>query len=199
MNDVLNENQLRSIGRHFDLTKGEEPPLSLWIIGRPAAGKTTAAIMLRDVLIRTGHRVELVDGENVRSIYNGDYGFSVADRLAHLKNLIHLNQVLQERDIIPITATIGGLHTFRDMVRKNLKNPRLIYLDCPFEVAAERDNKGNYAKALAGKLKDFFGIDIPFQPPVECEMRINSASLKPSEITSSIMEHLYQTALLRRI
>lgn len=199
MLDGLSEAEIRLVAEYFNLSEGNEHPLALWIIGRPAAGKTTTASLLQDVLRRAGYRVELVDGEAVRSILDGAYGFSVTDRLAVFKKYVHLNQILQSRGIIPLTATIGGLREFRDIVRSHLKNPRFIYLDCPFDVAAQRDQKGHYDKALAGELKNFFGVDIPFEPPIECEMRIDSATLKPSEIVARIMEYLNHVGLLRKI
>jgi len=199
MYDGLSEAEIQSVAEHFDLSEGNERPLALWIIGRPAAGKTTTASLLKDVLRRAGYRVELVDGEAVRSILDGAHGFSVADRLAVFKKYVHLNQILQGRGVIPLTATIGGFREFRDIVRSNLKNPRFIYLDCPFDVAAQRDKKENYARALAGELKNFFGVDIPFEAVIECEMRIDSAILKPTEIVARIMEHLNHVGLLRKI
>ena len=198
MLDDLNEAEIRCIEKYFDLSQGEETPLALWIIGRPASGKTTTAALLLDALQRKGRRVEFVDGDAVRSILNGVAGYSVTDRLAVFRKYVHLNQILQSRGIIPVTATIGGLREFRNTVRSNLKNPRFIYLDCPFDVAAKRDQKGLYAKALAGEVKNFFGVDIHFEPPTECLMKIDSSNLKPHEIVARIMEHLDQTGLLEK-
>jgi len=196
MMNELNVSEIRFIEEYFDLSEGKECPLALWIIGRPAAGKTTTAALLKDALYRAGYRVELVDADDVRLIFNRALGFSVTDRLTALKKYVHLNQILQSRGIIPITAANGGFRKFRDNVRRNLKNPRFIYLDCPFDVAAQRDQKGLYKKALAGELRNFFGIDIRFEPPIECQMKIDSSNLKPSEIIAQIMENLDHNGLL---
>jgi len=199
MYDGLSGAEIQSVAEHFDLSEGNECPLALWIIGRPAAGKTTTASLLKDLLRRARYRVELVDGDAVRAILDGVYGFSVSDRLAVFKKYVHLNQILQSRGIIPITATIGGFRESRDIARSNLNNSRFVYLDCPFDVAAQRDNKGNYARALGGQLANFFGVDISFEEVIECEMRIESAILKPTEIVARIIEHLNHAGLLRKI
>ena len=199
MLDELSDAEINCIEEHFNLSKGKEPSLALWIIGRPASGKTTTAALLKDALRLAGRRVEFVDGDTVRSILNGVVGYSVSDRLTIFRKYVHLNQILQGRGVIPITATIAGFRQFRRIVRNNLQNPRFIYLDCPMEVAAGRDQKGHYAKALAGEMRDFVGFDIAFEPPVECEMRLDSSILKPAEIIARIMEHFNQTGLLQRI
>jgi adenylylsulfate kinase-like enzyme len=106
---------------------------------------------------------------------------------------------MQQRGIIPITATICGFRLFREIVRENLKNPRFIYLDCPFNVAAQRDQKGHYSKALAGQIKNFFDVDIPFETPANCEIKIDSDQLKPQEIIRRIGDHFNRVGILRRL
>lgn len=197
MSNGLTDPEIALVGKHFDLTSGHERPLALWIIGRPAAGKTSTARILKEVLRESGHRVELIDGDVVRSFLNG-FGYSVTDRSTVFEKYIHLNKFLQERGILPITATIAGFHRFRDMVRENLKNPRFIYLDCSFDVAARRDQKGFYAKALAGQLKNFFDVDIPFEAPQHYEMKIDSSTLKPHTIVTKIIEHFYVSGILNK-
>lgn len=143
--------------------------------------------------------MELVDGEAVRSALHSSLGYSATDRLMAFKNTVHINQLLQSRGIVPITATIAGFRDFRKIVRASLENPRFIYLDCPFDVVAKRDRRGLYRKALAGKVKNCFGVDIDYEPPVQHEMRIDSARLKPPEIVATIVEHLEYAGLLRQI
>lgn len=198
MIDCLTDTEITGVEKYFDLSEGRERPLALWLIGRPAAGKTTIATLLHNALRERGHRVELVDGETVRSILAGAFGFTADDRLAVFNKYVHVSRILQSRGILPITATIGGFRKFRDIVRNNLQDPRIIYLDCPFEVAAARDQKGHYARALAGELKNFFDVDIPFELPRGYEMKIDSASLKPPEIVRRILEHFDQAGLLRK-
>jgi len=196
MSKGLSESEIRSIEEYFDLSEGKEQPLALWIIGRSAAGKTTIASLLKDVLRKAGRRVELIDGETVRSLLNNSLGYSANDRLAAFMKYVYISQLLQSRGIIPITATIGGFRKFREIVRTEVKNSRFIYLDCPFEVAAQRDQKGLYARALAGEVKNFFDVDVPYEVPDDCEIKIDSAKLKPSEIVSIIVEHFDKAGLL---
>lgn len=197
MSNGLTELEIEKLGKHFDLRGGHERPLSIWIIGRPAAGKTSTATILKDVLRESGHRVELIDGDIVRSHLNG-FGYSVTDRSTVFEKYIHLNKFFQNLGILPITATIAGFRHFRDQVRENLENPRFIFLDCPFDVAAKRDQKGIYSKALSGQLKNFFDVDIPFETPHNYEMRIDSSTMKPPTIVTNILEHFYQTGILAK-
>ena len=199
MSKGLSESEIRLLEEYFDLSEGKEQPLALWIIGRSAAGKTTVASLLKDILRRAERRVELIDGETIRSLLDRSLGYSANDRLAAFMKYVYISQLLQSRGIIPITATIGGFRKFREIVRTEVKNSRFIYLDCPFEVARQRDQKGLYVRALAGKIKNFFGVDIPYEVPDDCEIRIDSAKFKPPEIVSIIMEHLEKTGLLDNI
>ena len=196
MLETLTEAEIKLVTEYFDFSPGDESPLALWIIGRPAAGKTTTATLLYDVLRRTGHRTVLIDGDVARSVLNGSLGYSPNDRLQAFKKYVHINQLLQSVGVIPITATIGGFRQFRDIVRNNLENPRFIYLDCPFDEAARRDQKGHYAKALAGEVNNFVGVDIPYEPPRNYEIQIDSYRFKPPEIVENIVNHFNQTGLL---
>ena len=189
MLDRLNGEEIQRITEYFDLSQGKERPLALWIIGRPAAGKTTTASLIRDALRQAGHRVDLVDGETVREIFDGALGYSKDDRLVALKRLIKINRFLQTRCIIPITATIAGFRHFREIARREVDNIRFVFLDCPFDVAAQRDKKGIYAKALAGEIKDFYGVDFTFESPTRYELKLDSAALKPAQVVTRILGH----------
>jgi len=199
MLNVLTKSEIGLVSKYFDLSPGSEAPTALWIIGRPAAGKTTTAMLLRDALRQSDHRVELVDGDIVRSVLDGSIGYSASDRLVAFKKYVHINQLLQNQGIIPITATIGGFRKFRDIVWESLQNPKFIYLECSMEVAAGRDQKGHYAKALAGEIEDFFGVDIPYEVPDRYELKIDSAKMTPIEIVAKIAEHVNGVGLLRKL
>jgi len=177
-------------GALFDFSEGKERPLAIWVIGRPASGKTTVATLLRNVLRWKGHRAELVDGECIRAILGGFYGFSPDERLAVFKKYVDLNQIFQDRGIIPVTATVGGSAECREIARSNLVNARFVYLNCPIEVAAQRDQKRLYARVAAGELDHFADTNLLFSAQVECDMEFDSAELNPLEIVIGIMEHL---------
>jgi len=193
---ALTETELQLIADHFDFFRGSEKPLALWVIGRPASGKTTVATLLRDSLRWKGHRTELVDGEHIRSILGGFYGFSPDERLAVFKKYVDLNQILQDRGIIPVTATVGGSVKCREIVRHNLVNAQFVYLNCPVEMAASRDQKGLYARVAAGELGHFVNMNLLFSAPIECEMEFDSAKLNPTEIVTEIVEYLSRAGLL---
>jgi len=187
---ALTPTELGLIQRHFDLSEGDERPLAIWVIGRPAAGKTTVASLLRATLRWAGHRAELVDGEEIRSILGGFYGFSPEERLAVLKKYVDLNRIFQDRGVIPVTATVGASAECREIARANLENVKIVYLNCPVEVAAQRDQKGLYARVRAGELGDFIDMDSLFSVPVECDMEFDSAIQNPLEIVAEIMKNL---------
>ncbi len=191
----LSKTELNRLDELFDLSEDKEMLLAIWIIGRPAAGKTTAATLLCEELKRRAYRVELVDGDVVRSAFDGLLGYSAANRLKAFMRYVNISQLMQSRGIIPVVATIGGYQHFREIVRSEITNPRFIYLDCPFEVAAQRDQKGLYAKALAGEIKDFFDVDIPFESPTRVDLRIDTSSRKPQEVVARIMNHFEQGQL----
>jgi len=195
MTDV-NEKEMRRISDYFRLPKGEEPGLAVWVIGKAAAGKTTAATLLCERLRRVGRRVELVDGEAVREIFGGRLGHSKEDRSVALNRLIHVNRFLQARGVIPITATICGLHRFQERVRQSVANVRFVVLDCPLDVVVERDTKGLYAKARRGEIKDVFGFDLHFEVPTEAALRVDSGRLDPSKIAAQVLRYMEEEDLL---
>jgi adenylylsulfate kinase len=192
----LTQKEMRMISNYFRLPEGDEPRLAVWVIGKAAAGKTTAATLLCERLLRMGRRVELVDGEAVREIFDGGLGHSKADRLVALDRLIHVNRFLQARGIIPITATICGLHRFQERVRQYVGNVRFVVLDCPLYVVLERDPKGLYAKARRGEIKDVFGLDLDFEVPTEGALRVDSGRLYPSTIAARVLSYLEGEGLL---
>ena len=195
MIDGLRDAEASRISEYFDLSPGNERPFAIWVIGRPGAGKTTTATLLRDRLRHMGRNVGLVDGEAMRALFDGALGHSESDRLIAFNRLVCVNRLLQSQGIIPITATIAGFNRFREIARSEIDNIRFIFLECPFEVAAQRDQKGIYSKALEGKIKDFYGVDLSFESPAryECELKINSAILKPLEIVAKIVKHFGQS------
>ena len=196
VSESLSQTDVDLMQEHFDLTPGDEPSLSIWIIGRPAAGKTTTGNLLLHTMRRAGHRVELVDGESVRQIFGGTLGHSRDDRSVALERFIAINQMLQSRSIIPKSATIMGLRAHRETARQCLDHARFFFLDCPFKVAVERDQKGLYAQALAGEIKNFPGVDLDFECPIHSHMRIDSSTLSPDESVVQIMDYLSAKGVL---
>jgi len=98
--------------------------------------------------------------------------------------------MLQDRGIIPVTATVGESAECRKLVRDNLENPKFIYLACPPDVAAQRDRKGLYTRIWSGELEHFANPQLLFQSSVDCEMELDSAKLDPLEIVVEIMAYL---------
>jgi adenylylsulfate kinase-like enzyme len=128
-----------------------------------------------------------VDGNEVRKTLE-PHGHSLDDRLALIRKYVELNLFLRDQGIIPATATMCGLRAQREIVRHRLPGVKFFFLDCPFEVAAGR-KPHLYEKAIGGELKNFYGVDIVFEPPIECEMTID-ATLTPREIVDRIMARL---------
>jgi bifunctional enzyme CysN/CysC len=134
----------------------------------------------------------LLDGDNVRHGLNKDLGFTEADRVENIRRIGEVAKLMTDAGLIVITAFISPFRAERDMVRAMLQPGEFVevFVDTPLSVAEERDVKGLYAKARAGKLKNFTGIDSPYQPPLAPEIRIDTGALTPDQAADAIIAHL---------
>jgi len=162
-------------------------PMSVWIIGRPNAGKTTAANRLCTLLTSEGYRAVVIDGG---ALSRGTIGYTKPDRLKMFKKYINYSLDIQAEapDVIPIVATVGGYKSFRDLIRETALNPKIIHLACPFNVAVSRDD--TYWKALDGKEKNFFGVDVPYESPQRPDLKIRTDKLNEFHVVRNIRRSL---------
>jgi adenylylsulfate kinase len=143
---------------------------TVWFTGLSGAGKTTIADLVEAELRRRGHKVEVLDGDVVRTHLSKGLGFSKEDRDTNIRRIGWVCEVLTRNEIIAIAAAISPYREVRDEVRANIGDFVEVYVEAPIEVLAERDVKGLYKKALAGEITGFTGVSDPYEPPLEPEV-----------------------------
>ena len=134
----------------------------------------------------------LLDGDNVRHGLNKDLGFTEADRIENIRRVGEVAKLMTDAGLIVLTAFISPFRAERKMVREMLPEAEFIeiFVDTPLAVAEERDVKGLYKKARSGKLKNFTGIDSPYEPPENPEIRVNTVEMTPAEAADFIVRQI---------
>jgi len=171
--------------------KGQKPAV-LWFTGLSGAGKSTIANLVEKKLTVRGRHTFLLDGDNVRHGLNRDLGFTEADRIENIRRVGEVARLMADAGLIVMTAFISPFRAERHMVRRMLPEGEFfeIFVDTPLVEAEERDVKGLYAKARAGELKNFTGIDSPYEPPQDPEIRIDTTKLSAEEAADVIVDRL---------
>jgi adenylyl-sulfate kinase len=169
---------------------------TIWFTGLSGAGKTTLARLLEPELQSRGYKVEVLDGDIVRTNLSKGLGFSKEDRDTNIRRIGFVCNLLARNDVIAIAAAISPYKEVRDELREDLKQFVEVYVECPIPVLAERDVKGLYKKALAGEIKNFTGIDDPYEPPVSPEVTVHSDSETPEESLAKILARLEEMNLI---
>jgi bifunctional enzyme CysN/CysC len=171
--------------------KGQRPKL-LWFTGLSGAGKSTIANLVEKRLYALGRHSFLLDGDNVRHGLNKDLGFTDSDRVENIRRVGEVARLMTDAGLIVITAFISPFRAEREMVRRMMPEGEFveIHIDTPLAEAEKRDVKGLYKKARTGELKNFTGIDSPYEAPTEPEIRIDTTSMTPEEAAEHIVEEL---------
>src|ERR671935_682925 len=167
----------------------------LWLTGLSGAGKSTIAAKLAPGLAERGHRVELLDGDEVRTNLCQGLGFSRADRDTNIARIGYVAGKLAKHGVAVLVAAISPYRQARDLVRAEVDNFVEVHVAAPVSTCAERDVKGLYAKALAGEIKNFTGVSDPYEPPLEPEVIVYSDREQPSESAAKIMNELQRRGL----
>ena len=175
---------------HAEL-KGQRPKV-LWFTGLSGSGKSTIANALEKKLHAMGRHTYLLDGDNVRHGLNKDLGFTDADRIENIRRVGEVAKLMSDAGLIVLTAFISPFRAERDMVRNMMPDGDFveIYVDTPLDVAEQRDVKGLYKKARAGALKNFTGIDSPYEAPEAPELTLNTVALSAEEAADKILDYL---------
>jgi bifunctional enzyme CysN/CysC len=171
--------------------KGQKPAV-LWFTGLSGAGKSTIANLVEKRLVALGRHTFLLDGDNVRHGLNRDLGFTEADRIENIRRVGEVARLMADGGLIVLTAFISPFRAEREMVRKMLPQDEFIeiFVDTPLAEAEKRDSKGLYAKARAGELENFTGIDSPYEEPEAPEIRIDTMAMSADEAADAIVEEL---------
>lgn len=169
-----------------------QTPRVLWFTGLSGSGKSTIANEVEKQLFLMNRHTFLLDGDNVRHGLNRDLGFTEADRIENIRRVGEVAKLMADAGLIVLTAFISPFRAEREMVRKMLPEGEFveIFVDTPLAVAESRDVKGLYKKARSGQLKNFTGIDSPYEPPEHPEIRVNTVDMTPEEAARYIVERI---------
>ncbi len=184
--------QATDISRDMRANLKNQRPALLWFTGLSGSGKSTIANLVEKKLHRMNRHSFLLDGDNVRHGLNRDLGFTEADRIENIRRVGEVAKLMSDAGLIVITAFISPFRVEREMVRGMLPEGEFIevFIDTPLAEAERRDVKGLYKKARAGQLKNFTGIDSPYEPPENPEIRIDTTAMTPEEAADLIIDRL---------
>jgi bifunctional enzyme CysN/CysC len=195
---MLNFSLRRAQNVHWqptDITRADhaalknQKPRVLWFTGLSGSGKSTIANAVEKRLNLMNRHTFLLDGDNVRHGLNKDLGFTEADRIENIRRVGEVAKLMADAGLIVLTAFISPFRAERDMVRAMLPEGEFIeiFVDTPLEVAEARDVKGLYKKARSGALKNFTGVDSPYEPPEHPEIRVNTVEMTVDEAADAII------------
>lgn len=184
--------QATDINRDHHANLKNQKPAVLWMTGLSGSGKSTIANAVEKKLARMNRHTFLLDGDNVRHGLNKDLGFTDADRIENVRRVGEVAKLMTDAGLIVITAFISPFRSERDMVRNMMQPGEFIevFVDTPLSVAEQRDVKGLYAKARAGDLKNFTGIDSPYEAPEVPEIHIDTTKMSIDEAADHIIATL---------
>lgn len=189
--------------QHFDVDKTararqkRQKPCILWFTGLSGAGKSAIANWVDNELCVRGQHTYLLDGDNVRHGLSRDLGFTDADRVENIRRVAEVAKLMQDAGLIVLTAFISPFRAERDMARSLVGTAEFIeiHVDTPLAVAEQRDPKGLYKKARRGELKNFTGIDSPYESPFSPELRLNTVELSVEEAANRVIEFLERNGM----
>ncbi|HUE11380.1 MAG TPA: sulfate adenylyltransferase subunit CysN [Steroidobacteraceae bacterium] len=174
-------------------------PCTLWLTGYSGAGKSTIANLVEKKLFAMGKRTYLLDGDNVRHGINKDLGFTDQDRVENIRRVAEVARLMVDAGLIVMVSFISPFRAERNAARALFGAGEFfeIFVDTPFAEAERRDVKGLYKKARSGELKNFTGIDSPYEPPESPEIRIDTTALNPAQAADEIIERLTAQRVLK--
>ena len=181
-----------AIDKEAHSVQKSQAPKLLWFTGLSGSGKSTIANMVEKKLYALGKHSFLLDGDNVRHGLNRDLGFTDADRVENIRRVGEVAKLMTDAGLIVMTAFISPFRVERQMVRDMMDDGEFIevFVDTPLEVAEQRDVKGLYKKARAGQLKNFTGIDSPYETPQNPDIVVNTVEMTAEEAAELIVEKL---------
>ena len=163
---------------------------TLWFTGLSGSGKTTLSRQIEEVLLERGMKVEVLDGDVVRTNLSKGLGFSKEDRDTNIRRIGFVCSLLTRNDVVAIAAAISPYRDVRAENRKLIGSYVEVFCKCPLEVLKERDPKGLYKKAAAGEIKHFTGVDDPYEDPEDPEVLVETDKESPEQSTAKIIKTL---------
>jgi adenylylsulfate kinase len=168
----------------------------IWFTGLSGSGKTTIAHQVEETLLESGVPVEILDGDVVRENLSKGLGFSKEDRDINIRRIAFVAHLLQRNGVFVITAAISPYRAIREEARAMIKDFVEVYAEAPLEVCEQRDVKGLYAKARAGEIKGFTGVDDPYEPPPRPEVTCKTDQETVEESAQKVIDKLIQLKFL---
>jgi adenylylsulfate kinase len=173
---------------------------TLWFTGLSGSGKSTIAFTLEHALVQRGHLAYVLDGDNIRHGLNKNLGFSAADREENIRRIGEVAKLFADCGTVAMTSFISPYRKDRDLVRALHVEGKLpfieIHVNTPIATCEQRDPKGLYKKARAGQLKNFTGIDDPYEAPLKPELTIDATNTSPQEATVLLLQYLEKQGIL---
>jgi adenylyl-sulfate kinase len=171
---------------------------TIWFTGLSGAGKSTLSDIIERELRERGHMVEVLDGDVVRTHLSKGLGFSKEDRDTNIRRIGWVCEVLSRNDVVAIAAAISPYRAVRDEVRERIGRFVEVFVDVTVEQAAARDVKGLYARALAGEIKGFTGVDDPYEAPLSPEVTVKTGGEEtPQQSAAKILAALEELGYVR--
>ena len=169
---------------------------TLWFTGLSGAGKSTISAIVEKRLRDAGAKVEVLDGDVVRENLSKGLGFSKEDRDTNIRRIGFVCELLSRNGVIALVAAISPYRAVREEIRSRIQNFVEVYVECPVEIVAGRDVKGLYKKALAGEIPQFTGVSDPYEPPINPEIVLHSASETPEQSADKVWAKLESLGLI---
>lgn len=176
-----------------------ERGLVLWLLGPTSSGKTTIASKIVEKIRENGHSAIHFDGDEVRDMFGSKHDFSEDDRFSVVKNLVHLANKTVMTGLIVVVSALTAHSDARAYVWQNIDNLMTVFVDCSIETCIKRDQKGLYGKALKGEIDTLIGINSPYVPPDNCEIRIDSEKISPDDAASMIISYFLDKTLKSQV
>jgi adenylylsulfate kinase len=174
--------------------------VTLWFTGLSGSGKSTVAVALEEALYERGHLSYRLDGDNIRFGINKNLGFSAEDRTENIRRIGEIAKLFVDSSIIALSSFISPYREDRDKVRQLHEESGMpfveVYVDCALAEAEKRDPKGLYKKARAGEIKNFTGIDDPYEAPENPEIHLKTDQMTLEEEVAAVITYLEQQGLL---
>lgn len=165
--------------------------LVIWMVGLSGSGKSTIARALENRLHEEGFLTALLDGDNLRTGINNNLGFSEEDRTENIRRAAEASKLLAQNGVITLCSLISPTAKIRSMAKEIIGDRYCeVFINCPIEVCEQRDVKGLYAKARKGEIKNFTGIDSPFETPESPDIELNTADKSAEENLNELLENI---------
>ena len=177
-----------------------QKPFVLWFTGLSASGKSTLANIVEQKMYKIDYKTYLLDGDNVRHGLNKDLGFDENSRVENIRRIGEVSKLFLDSGIIVLTAFISPFKSDRQLVRELFENNQFleVFIDSALETCENRDPKGMYKKARSGEIKNFTGIDSPYEPPENPEIHVINNSITLDEASNQIINYLIEKKYIKK-